>query len=134
MLRHEDLVFHYRRGVGGTETRLRAKRSVGIGGHINDADAGAADPYHAGMMRELTEEVDIASGYEQQFLGVLFDPSTEVGKVHLGLVHLFRLDAPAVTAREAGIADGGFAAVRQLLADRDQFETWSQLALAALLS
>lgn len=131
VLRCGDSVFHYRRGASGTEARLRAKRSVGLGGHISDADAGAADPYYAGMMRELTEEVDIASKYERQFLGVIFDPGTEVGKVHLGLVHLFWLDTPDVTAREAGIADGGFAAVAELLAAAE-FETWSQLVLAAL--
>ena len=132
VLRCGDSVFHYRRGAGGTEARLRAKRSVGIGGHINDADAGAADPYCAGMMRELTEEADIASNYEQQFRGVIFDPSTEVGQVHLGLVHLFWLDTPAVAAKEAGIADGCFATVAELLADAAEFETWSQLVLAAL--
>jgi len=132
VLRCGDSVFHYRRGAGGTEARLRAKRSVGIGWHISDADAGTPDPYSAGMMREQTEEVDITSNYEQQFLGVLFDPSMDVGKVHLGLVHLFWLDTPDVTALETGIADGGFATVAELLADAGQFETWSQLVLAAM--
>ncbi len=127
-----DLVFHYRRGAGGTEARLRAKRSVGIGGHINDADAGAPDPYYAGMMRELTEEVDIASNYEQQFRGFIFDPSTPVGEVHLGVVFCFELEVATATAREAGIADGGFAPFAQLRADAAEFETWSQLVLAAL--
>src|SRR6266508_968664 len=50
-------LFHYRRGSAGTEKRLQALRSVGIGGHISEADAaGGDDPYHTGMMRELTEE------------------------------------------------------------------------------
>lgn len=34
-------VFAYRRGDGQGETRLRSKWSVGVGGHINDVDAGA---------------------------------------------------------------------------------------------
>ena len=34
VLRWRDQVFHYRRGAGGTETRLQARRSIGIGGHI----------------------------------------------------------------------------------------------------
>lgn len=33
-------VFAYRRGDGQGETRLRSKWSVGVGGHINDVDAG----------------------------------------------------------------------------------------------
>ena len=32
-------LFHYRRGSAGTEKRLAALRSVGIGGHIGEADA-----------------------------------------------------------------------------------------------
>lgn len=32
-------VFAYRRGDGQGETRLRSKRSVGVGGHINEVDA-----------------------------------------------------------------------------------------------
>src|SRR6187200_1939749 len=32
-------LFHYRRGASGTEARLRALRSVGIGGHISEEDA-----------------------------------------------------------------------------------------------
>ena len=35
-------VFAYRRGDGQGETRLRSKWSVGVGGHINDVDAGGA--------------------------------------------------------------------------------------------
>ena len=46
-------VFHYTRGTSGTETRLRALRSIGLGGHITRDDGGATDdPYRAGMLRE----------------------------------------------------------------------------------
>jgi predicted NUDIX family phosphoesterase len=127
-----DLVFHYRRGASGTEARLRAKRSVGIGGHINDSDAGSADPFRAGMLRELTEEVAVGSPSAEHFLGFLFDPSTPVGEVHLGVVYRYELDAPDVTAKEAGIAEGGFATVADLLAVAAEFETWSQLVLPGL--
>src|SRR5436309_10680442 len=56
VLRWRDRLFHYTRGAAGGEARLRAKRSVGVGGHISAADAaGSDDPYRAGMGRELTE-------------------------------------------------------------------------------
>lgn len=126
-------IFYYRRGSTGTESRLRALRSVGIGGHISDADAaGAADPYRAGMLRELSEEVAVEAEYAERFLGFINDDSTPVGSVHLGVVHLFDLSAPAVTPRETGIAESGFAPLQQLLNDREQFETWSQFVLAEL--
>jgi predicted NUDIX family phosphoesterase len=131
VLRCGGEVFQYRRGAGGTETRLRAKRSVGIGGHINDTDAGA-DAYTAGMMRELHEEVAVGCPFTHRLIGFIFDPRTPVGEVHLGVVHLFELEAPNVTAREDGIADGGFAAVAELLRAKDEFETWSAFVLENL--
>ena len=53
---------HWRRGAGGTETRLRALRSIGVGGHICAEDiTDTGDPYRTGLLRELAEEVDALS-------------------------------------------------------------------------
>lgn len=135
VLRHGDALFHYTRGGAGTETRLRALRSVGIGGHINPEDGdGSTDPYRAGMVRELTEEVDIRAGYREHALGFIYDPSTLVGSVHLGVVHLFELDAPEVTPREPHLEATGFTPLSVLRASRSDFETWSQLVFDALPS
>lgn len=133
VLRCGPEVFHYRRGAGGGEARLAARRSVGVGGHISAADAaGAADPYRTGMLRELSEEVAVGGGFAERFFGLINDDSTPVGSVHLGVVHLFDLDRPDVTPREAGIAASGFAPAADLLAEAADFETWSRFVLAAL--
>ncbi len=134
VLRCGGRVFHYRRGGSGTETRLHAKRSVGIGGHIADTDAaGQGDAYTAGMLRELHEEVQIGGHTAGEVFGFINDDRTPVGQVHLGVVHLFELHEPNVVAREAAIADGGFATVAELLAVKDEFETWSQFVLDVLV-
>lgn len=126
-------LFHYRRGSTGTETRLRALRSVGIGGHVSEADAvGPADLYTNGMRRELAEEVTIGCPFTEKLIGFINDDRTFVGSVHLGVVHLLELASPAVRSNEAALADGGFAAAGQLWAERGQFETWSQFALEML--
>jgi predicted NUDIX family phosphoesterase len=133
VLRCGDDLFHYRRGTAGTETRLTALRSVGIGGHISEADAaGGDDPYRTGMLREVAEEVEIGCGWRETFLGFINDDRTPVGQVHVGVVHVFDLDAPAARPREAALADAGFAPLTQLAAARDDFETWSQFVLAEL--
>jgi len=128
-------VFTYTRGGGGGEARLHAKRSVGIGGHISEEDAaGGSDPYRTGMQRELEEEVRLESSYQESREGLIYDPSNEVGQVHLGVVHRFILDDPRVNSNEADLAEGGFVSVGNLLDELDRLETWSQLAIKALYS
>src|SRR5688500_10825301 len=51
VLRYGGELFHYRRGGSGTEKRLAALRSVGIGGHISEGDGSGGDAYRAGMLR-----------------------------------------------------------------------------------
>jgi predicted NUDIX family phosphoesterase len=134
VLRHGGELFHYRRGSAGTEARLRALRSVGIGGHISEADAaGGADPYRAGMLREVAEEVHVGGRYAERSLGFINDDETLVGRVHLGVVHLFELDSPDVTPREAALAGAGFAPVGELWAQRQEFETWSRFVLEEII-
>ena len=133
VLQCEGQLFHYRRGKAGTERRLEAKRSVGVGGHISEADGeGPGSPYRNGMLRELAEEVVIDCPYAEVHFGFIYDPSTPVGTVHLGVVHLFELASTAVMPREAALADAGFAPLAELIAVREQFETWSQLVLEEL--
>ena len=120
-------VFHYTRGRSGTEMRLQALRSIGIGGHISQEDGEhTADPYRTGMLRELTEELTIESTYHERCLGFIFDPSTPVGEVHLGIVHVLELAEANARAREDAIDDAGFAPLADLVRCREQFETWSQ--------
>jgi predicted NUDIX family phosphoesterase len=126
-------LFHYTRGKAGTEKRLQALRSIGIGGHISQDDhAAGADLYRAGMLRELNEEVRIDSPYSERCLGFIYDGTTPVGEVHLGVVHLLELEKPLAWPREEAIAEAGFATLSHLLTYRQEFETWSQFAFEAL--
>jgi predicted NUDIX family phosphoesterase len=132
-------VFAYTRGTGQGEGRLHKKRSIGVGGHISTADlAGdsspdlAESPYRLGMQRELAEEVVIDTAYTERLVGLINDDETEVGRVHLGLVHVCECRSPAVRPREAEIIDSGFENVESLLDDLQAFETWSRISLLAL--
>ncbi len=128
-------VFQYTRGQGQGEARLRAKRSVGIGGHIAAEDrgvGGCGDPYTLGMRRELQEEVVLDTPYTCRCVGFINDDQTEVGRVHLGLVHRIDVERPAVYPREPEIVAAGFEPVAALLGDLSAFETWSQICLRAL--
>ena len=116
-------LFHYTRGRGQGEKRLHALKSVGIGGHISQADTSGDDWYRSGMLRELHEETIIDSDFEEDWAGFIFDDSSAVGRVHLGVVHRLRLARPTVRARESELADSGFAPIAQLKQQQHQFET-----------
>ena len=88
----------------------------------------------ARLRRELEEEVIINTAYRGRMAGLINDDESEVGRVHLGVVHLLDVDRPAVEPRESEIIDAGFRPVGELLADMDRFETWSQICLKALFA
>lgn len=125
-------VFQYTRGKGQGESRLHSKRSVGIGGHISTLDADDHSPYDLGMQRELDEEIDIQTAFSQQRIGLINDDQNDVGKVHLGIVHLFTVEQPKISAREDEIIESGFRPVAELLEEIDGFETWSQICLKSV--
>lgn len=129
-----ESIFHYTRGTKQGESRLHAKKSVGVGGHIStlDRDNSQDEPYLAGMERELDEEVFVDSRYREHLAGLLNDDSNDVGRVHLGVVHVFDLDEPQVRPREESMIDAGFAPLSQLVEEIDEFETWSQICLKFL--
>ena len=136
LLAHGDRVLFYVRGKKVGEQRLVAKGSIGIGGHMNESDESlfALDKaaYRAGVEREVGEEIAINTKFEDQIVALLNDDSTEVGQVHLGVVHVFRLAEPKVEKREAMITNVAFLGKQELLARRDSLETWSQICLDSL--
>ena len=125
-------VFQYTRGRGAGEARLHSKKSVGIGGHISTLDADDPSPYDLGMQRELDEEIAIDTTFTQERVGMINDDETEVGKVHLGVVHLFTVAEPKVSPREDEIIEAGFVPVNEMLEQLDEFESWSSICLKAL--
>ncbi|MCA1686409.1 MAG: phosphoesterase, partial [Planctomycetia bacterium] len=88
-------VFRYTRGKSGGEARLRRRRSLGVGGHVAEEDAegrGTLDAYEMALRRELDEEVTVASPGTLRRVGLINDDATPVGRVHLGVVHLYDLE------------------------------------------
>lgn len=126
-------VFHYKRSHGQGEQRLHSKRSIGVGGHISSLDVQpGSSPYREGMRRELDEEVQIDSPFTETCVGLINDDLTDVGRVHLGIVHIFDLDTPKVFPREESIIETGFADPDDLIDRLEEFESWSQICLEHL--
>src|SRR5437588_5076028 len=136
IIAHGDRVLYYVRGKKSGEQRLVAKGSIGIGGHLNDSDeslfAWDEKAYRAGVEREVNEELRIGTTFDDHIVALLNDDSTEVGRVHLGVVHVFKLDEPNVEKREAMITNLEFLSREELLKRRETLETWSQLCVDQL--
>ena len=136
IMTHNDSYLTYVRGKRAGETRLVGHRSIGIGGHINPDDymlqlfeVGLREAYHAAVEREVAEEVSVEAPHIDKVVALLNDDSTEVGQVHLGIVHFWILEAPKVTRKEQMITQMTFMSMAELQQVRDGMETWSQLCL-----
>ena len=133
---HDGTILHYVRGKKAGEQRLVAKGSIGVGGHMNDTDeslfAWDENAYHAGVAREVNEELKIEAAYENRVVALLNDDTTEVGRVHLGVVHIFDLAEPKVQKRESMITNVAFLTQDELRARREELETWSQICLDSI--
>jgi predicted NUDIX family phosphoesterase len=129
----EGKILRYIRGKRAGEQRLVSKGSIGIGGHMNDHDEGlfALDDqaYLAGVLREVEEEVQIAPPISNRIVALLNDDSTEVGQVHLGVIHVIALARPIAEKRESVITSLKFLTPEELRAERESLEGWSQICV-----
>jgi predicted NUDIX family phosphoesterase len=137
LFRCGDRILHYTRGKAGGESRLHAKISVGVGGHVNPIDTGdgrtGPAAYHAAVTREIEEELDLPEVHEHRIIALLNDESNPVGQVHLGIVHLVDLKSDAVASREDALMDLGFTPLADLSGPWfERLETWSQFCIKHL--
>ena len=141
LLRNErgELVAYPR---GGGEKRLHGLWSLGVGGHVNPPDAASApmgrgywgQTLWSGLRRELAEEYPGAALGETQFVGLIHESQTAVGRVHIGAVFLHQVSGSSfefgselaglrwLPRSEIGVGEWPL----------ERFEMWSRLALELL--
>lgn len=141
IVRRGNEVFRYRRTKMSGETRLVGKSSIGVGGHINSQDQIPLDDtshkftttYETAFWRELKEEIDFSEKVEAPIIGLIYEADTEVGRVHLGIVHQIRVKFDTkLTFNDPAIGEGEFRHIMELKED-DTFEGWSKMVLKNLL-
>jgi predicted NUDIX family phosphoesterase len=131
-------VFAYQRSVKDgeyAEKRLQGKWSWGIGGHIDKIDEENGNPIEVSLLREIDEEIQIASFDSPKVLGYINDDETEVGQVHFGILYLIETNE-TVKPKDKEISFGEFKALHDLQSIYDEnaasVESWSGIALTAL--
>jgi len=119
-----------------SERRLWDKYSIGIGGHLNpeDGEADFFDAFLSGLERELHEELDIATEYACRLVGCINDDTTDVGRVHFGIVFQALLTNDNVKIRETSKMTGEFVEIQELAAIRPDMESWSKIIFDHYLS
>jgi predicted NUDIX family phosphoesterase len=141
-------IWTYTRTKQSGEGRLKLKSSIGIGGHINVDDMGGigsdgkllieaqgiGEAFQKAVQREFLEEVNCTSQFTMWFRGFINDDSNDVGKVHLGLVYLVKMDGRGITPKEDKLKDEGFLSISSLRHAHDvelklDLESWSKLCL-----
>lgn len=124
----------YVRGKRAGEQRLVGCRSLGVGGHINPQDdlplfSDFRQAYDAAVEREVAEEVIVEGEHAERIVALLNDDSTEVGRVHLGIVHFWLFPALNFRKREQVITQFTFMTPAEMRAAHESFETWSQFCV-----
>lgn len=114
------------------EQNLANKLSVGIGGHMTQEDI-QGETLFDWISREFEEEVSYEGNLAMHTLGFLNDDSNEVGKKHIGLVVLLKGDNGNITIKGDEHKSGQLMSMEECFDKFEQFESWSQLILKALV-
>lgn len=127
--------FRYQRTKKAGDARLRGDYSIGIGGHINPPDGDVFKrSYEESFRREIFEEIGLRIGEIPKIYAAIYDDSNDVGKVHLGLVHLLSLpNWLLVNTTDEALSNGEFVKYGDLEPADGKLENWSQLLFDNLL-
>ncbi len=117
-----------RRTASQSEKRLHNKYSLGVGGHVNQLDGAVPcwKTFEQGLWREINEEVD-ADILDIEYLGIINDLSSEVSRVHLGVLYIAEIEFRKLN--EPDLFEMKWVPIEELVAYAELMEGWSLLAL-----
>jgi len=142
ILAHKASVTLYKRAPTGSERRLHNCLSIGLGGHVRLSDAvfkcnrlDVQATLSRTAIRELREETGCSESEHavREVIGVIYDDSDPVSRVHLGVVELWTFPSHPVVLAEESVIDCRAVPVEQLGAYMSRMENWSRLCSAFLM-
>ncbi|MFA5998625.1 MAG: hypothetical protein WC747_01230 [Candidatus Babeliales bacterium] len=123
----DQKIFVMQRKATASEQRLASKYSLGIGGHVRHEDITDGDIFKWAQ-REFQEEVEYSGSQEMSKVGILNDDTSDVGKVHLGMVLLIKGNSELISIKDEH-KSGMLLSLDECLALAPQMEAWSQICL-----
>lgn len=139
LLRHGSQLIAYRRSNKASETRLHGLYSLGWGGHVNDSDQ-VLPLWNDAIItqtfyRELKEEIDVKINKPPRLVGFINDDTTEVGKVHLGIVFEYWLEqAEFHRKNKQGQEKVAFLELEEVVKNKADYESWSLIVIEEYLT
>jgi predicted NUDIX family phosphoesterase len=132
----EPTIFLYQRLKGGSEARLHAKYSIGIGGHIDESRDGediTSSTLVKAALAEVREEIGDKYIYPPSVTSrpfLIYDNSNEVGRVHLGVLMKALSRSDHIEPLEVNKISGRMVTLSSILKDYSaKLENWSTKAV-----
>ena len=139
LLRHGSQLIGYRRSSKASESRLHGLYSLGWGGHVNDHDQ-VLPLWNETIItqtfyRELKEEIDVKINKTPRLIGFINDDTTEVGRVHLGIVFEYWLEEAEFHRRNnQGLEKVALLEMDEVIKHKGDYESWSLIVIEEYLT
>ena len=130
IFKFEQKIFVMQRKSTASEQRLANKYSIGIGGHVRQEDIANNDIF-SWAKREFKEEVSYQGTFKCSKFGVLNEESSDVGKVHLGMVFLLEGNSDQIDIKDEH-QNGFLLTFQECQALYPLMENWSQIVFDQL--
>ena len=121
----DNKLFVMQRKPNASEQRLASKFSLGIGGHIRQDDIQQNNIFQWAL-REFHEEVTYNGTLTYKIIGILNDDSSDVGKVHLGIIWLINGDSAKISIKDEH-KNGILLTIDECAKLYENMENWSKI-------
>jgi predicted NUDIX family phosphoesterase len=144
IIRKDDKVLCLKRSQKGNRSALRRRLTLMVGGHVDDLELKSTHPLEDCVVREVSEELGAVSTTTPKILGIVADPSNDVGLLHLGIIFDFQVDWESIVTDEmcdsAEFVNAGkrlthsLRHLRSMTEKAPYFDPWSKLFLQSDLA
>lgn len=124
IFKFENKFFIMQRKGSASESRLKNKYSLGIGGHIRQEDI-VGDDIFRWAKREFIEEVNYDGEIAIKPIGLVNDDTNTVGQVHLGFVILVCGNSSKISVKSE-LKNGQLVTLQECQDYYENMESWSQ--------
>ena len=140
IVKHGGRYLTYSRTDQSGEKRLVGKKSIGIGGHINQSDLPEGSTQLDAIIRnciirEVKEELGVDLPTGRFFVsGILYKPTDDVSRKHFGVVAQAYIAPDAICQPENTMTRLEWKPTLELFRTRNEYETWSKYLIEHLMA